>query len=86
MDITPEKIAGSLKSPNIQYLNIDIREDSAKVEEQVKQADVVIDLIAFANPALYVSNPLDVFELNFTENLKIVEYCVKYNKRLVQFR
>ena len=38
-----------------------------------------------ANPSLYVSNPVDVFKLNFTENLKIAEFCVKHKKRIVQF-
>ena len=37
-----------------------------------------------ANPSLYVSNPIDVFKLNF-ENLKIAEFCVKHKKRIVQF-
>jgi len=38
-----------------------------------------------ANPSLYVSNPIDVFNLNFTENLRIAELCLKYNKRIIQF-
>ena len=40
---------------------------------------------ALANPGLYVKIPLEVFRLNFTENLKIAECCVKHNKRLIQF-
>jgi UDP-4-amino-4-deoxy-L-arabinose formyltransferase/UDP-glucuronic acid dehydrogenase (UDP-4-keto-hexauronic acid decarboxylating) len=28
-------------------------------------------------------NPLKVFELDFEENLRVVRYCVKYNKRLI---
>ena len=47
--------------------------------------DVVVDLVAMANPSLYVSNPVDVFKLNFSENLKIAEFCVKHKKRIVQF-
>jgi UDP-apiose/xylose synthase len=45
----------------------------------------VIDLVAVANPSVYVTDPLEVFKLNFTENLKIAELCVKHKKRLIQF-
>jgi UDP-apiose/xylose synthase len=45
----------------------------------------VIDLIAYANPGLYLRIPLEVFRLNFIENLKIAEACVRHRKRLIQF-
>ncbi len=51
----------------------------------VQDADLVIDLIAYANPGLYLRIPLKVFRLNFTENLKIAEACVQHSKRLIQF-
>jgi len=45
----------------------------------------VIDLIAYANPGMYVKYPLDVFKLNFTENMRFAEACVRHKKRLIQF-
>lgn len=39
--------------------------------------------MAIATPIEYTRNPLRVFELDFEENLKIVRYCVKYNKRII---
>ena len=53
------------------------------IEYHVKKCDVVVPLIAIATPVEYVRNPLHVFELDFEENLRIVRYCVKYDKRLV---
>ena len=53
------------------------------IEYHVKKCDVVVPLIAIATPVEYVRNPLHVFELDFEENLRIVRYCVKYNKRVV---
>jgi UDP-4-amino-4-deoxy-L-arabinose formyltransferase/UDP-glucuronic acid dehydrogenase (UDP-4-keto-hexauronic acid decarboxylating) len=44
---------------------------------------VVLPLVAIATPIEYTRNPLRVFELDFEENLRIVRYCVKYNKRIV---
>jgi UDP-4-amino-4-deoxy-L-arabinose formyltransferase/UDP-glucuronic acid dehydrogenase (UDP-4-keto-hexauronic acid decarboxylating) len=49
----------------------------------VKKCDIVIPLVAIATPIEYVRQPLRVFELDFEENLRVVRYCVKYQKRLV---
>lgn len=51
----------------------------------VEEADVAFDLIAYANPQQYVDRPIDVVELNLFENLKIVDYCIEANTRLIQF-
>ena len=80
-----DKISEWMDHPNLRVLQQDIRKENWSLEELVKEADVVIDLIAYANPGLYVKMPLEVFELNFTENLKIAKACRKLKKRLVQF-
>ena len=84
-DLSLDKLTDSLGHPQLTYIQGDIRSDHARLEELVKDADVVVDLIAYANPALYVAIPLEVYRLNFTENLVIAEYCVKHCKRLIQF-
>ena len=55
------------------------------IEDLVAKTDVVIDLVAYANPSIYIESPLDVIKLNFLENLKTVEHCVRHNKRLFQY-
>lgn len=47
------------------YLDIDIRVEREAVSREIATHDIVVDLIAFANPSLYVTNPLAVYELNF---------------------
>ena len=49
----------------------------------MKECDIVLPLVAIANPATYVNNPLSVFELDFEANLEIVRHCVKYKKRII---
>jgi nucleoside-diphosphate-sugar epimerase len=49
----------------------------------VKKCDVVIPLVAIANPAQYVKDPLRVFELDFESNLAVVRQCAKYRKRII---
>lgn len=53
--------------------------------ELCRGADLVIDLIAHATPALYVKTPLDVVELNYDENMRVVKMCTSLGTRLVQF-
>lgn len=85
LDIESEKIECMLSSERLTYLHFDIREESDRLEQLTMESDLVVDLVALANPALYVTDPLDVFKLNFTENLRIAEFCVKHKKRIVQF-
>jgi len=85
LDIEREKLDEALADKSLNFIDFDIREDEGRLEELTMEHDVVVDLVAMANPALYVSNPIDVFKLNFTENLKIAEFCVKHKKRIVQF-
>src|SRR4028119_2193524 len=85
LDIESEKLEGSQGHRNFSYIDHDIRQGGDALEKLVESHDVVVDLVALANPALYVTNPVDVFELNFTENLKIVDLCQKHGKRIVQF-
>lgn len=84
-DLDADKLADSLDHPRLTYVQGDIRTDHGRLEELVKDADVVVDLIAYANPGLYVTMPMEVYRLNFTENLVIAEYCVKHSRRLIQF-
>jgi UDP-apiose/xylose synthase len=85
VDIDAEKLEGQLGHAHLAFHRQDIRERDGSLEALVEGHDLVVDLVAMANPSLYLTNPLDVFHLNFTENLRIVEYCVKHGKRLVQF-
>jgi len=83
MDIASDKIAECLANPRFHFVEGDITINKEWIEYHVKKCDVVIPLVAIANPATYVKNPLSVFELDFEANLEIVRHCVKYKKRLI---
>ena len=85
LDLYADKLADCLDHPQLTFLRQDIRTLDWSLDEQVATADLVIDLIAYANPGLYIRMPLEVFQLNFVENLKIAEACVRHRKRLIQF-
>lgn len=83
VDITQEKLRG-IEGPNFRFVEGNISDESL-ADELVADADVVVDLIAYANPSIYVESPLDVVRLNFFENMKILEYCLRHQKRLIQY-
>ena len=85
VDTHSDKITEFLGHPGLQYLEQDIRDSNFDLDGLTQDCDLVIDLIAHANPSTYVKIPLQVFYLNFMENLKIAEACVRQGKRLIQF-
>ncbi len=83
LDVTDTKLAG-IEGPNFKFIKGNVA-DADLANKLVADTDVVVDLIAYANPSIYVETPLKVVQLNFFENMKILEYCLNHQKRLVQY-
>ncbi|MCC8373324.1 MULTISPECIES: bifunctional UDP-4-amino-4-deoxy-L-arabinose formyltransferase/UDP-glucuronic acid oxidase ArnA [Photorhabdus] len=83
MDIGSSAIERFISNPRFHFIEGDINIHTEWIEYHIKKCDVVLPLVAIATPIEYTRNPLRVFELDFEENLKIVRYCVKYNKRII---
>ena len=71
--------------PGLTFHRMDVRDDPSLVDEVIARTDVVVDLVAYANPSIYVKAPLDVFDVNFRTNLDIAERCVAHGRRLIQY-
>jgi nucleoside-diphosphate-sugar epimerase len=83
MDLFDNKLAEVASNPRFHFVEGDISINREWIEYHVKKCDVIVPLVAIANPAQYVTDPLRVFELDFEANLAIVRQCVKYRKRLI---
>lgn len=83
MDLRSDKLHQCLKNQRFCFFQGDMTQKTSWIEEKIANADVVLPLAAIATPAVYVTNPLQVFELDFEANLAIVRLCVKYQKRLI---
>jgi nucleoside-diphosphate-sugar epimerase len=83
IDLSDNKLTHLLPSARFKFIEGDITINHEWVEYHVKKCDVVVPLVAIANPAQYVKDPIRVFELDFEANLAIVRHCVRYRKRLV---
>ena len=87
VDVSTEKIRDLITEDQVDFHNLDIQdeEDDERCRTITKNADTAIDLVAYANPQEYVDKPIDVVDLNYHANLKIVEDCVEFDTRLIQF-
>jgi len=83
MDVGSHKLEDSLGEARFRFVEGDITINREWIEYHVKKCDVIIPLVAIANPIQYVNDPLRVFELDFEANLEVVRKCVQYRKRLI---
>ncbi|MDX1901519.1 MAG: bifunctional UDP-4-keto-pentose/UDP-xylose synthase [Gammaproteobacteria bacterium] len=83
LDLSQDKLDTCLNHPRFHFQQGDMLVDHAWVTERIQQCDVILPLVAIATPAVYVKDPLRVFELDFEANLNIVRQCVQYKKRIV---
>ena len=83
MDLNAGAIARFIDHPDFFFHEGDISIHREWIEYHVKKCDVILPLVAIATPIEYTRNPLRVFELDFEENLRVIRYCVKYNKRVI---
>src|SRR5512146_2489608 len=84
VDVSSRKLAG-VPDASFTFRHGDVRKDRALIDAVIRDADIVVDLIAYANPSRYVTAPLEVFDLNFLQNLEIARSCIAHGKRLVQY-
>ena len=83
MDVGDHKLGHCLGHPRFKFVEGDVTISREWIEYHVKKCDAVLPLVAIANPAQYVKDPLRVFELDFEANLETVRKCVKYRKRII---
>jgi len=83
MDMATNKLEKLLGHPRFHFIEGDIGINKEWIEYHIKKCDVALPLVAIANPATYVKDPLRVFELDFEANLQIVRQCLQYNTRVL---
>ncbi|MEL6701070.1 MAG: NAD-dependent epimerase/dehydratase family protein, partial [Pseudomonadota bacterium] len=84
-DVEDKKLKLRFENQSFDYENVDISTDGDRIDEIVADSDLVFDLAAFVHPAMFVSNPLEVVQLNFFDCLGVIKSCVKHNTRLIHF-
>ncbi len=82
-DIADGKLGNVLGRERFTFRKVDVLKDKAAVEAAVKDCDIVLPLVAVATPALYVKDPVRVYNLDFESNVDIIKMCLKYGKRVI---
>jgi len=85
VDISDEKIAHLLDRPGFSFELSNIHADAEGTEKVIRESDVVVDLVAYANPSVYINNPLEVFRVNFAANMDVLQMCIRHGRRLIQY-
>ncbi|MGL6188105.1 MAG: bifunctional UDP-4-keto-pentose/UDP-xylose synthase [Holosporales bacterium] len=83
IDLQEDKIRPFLSHPRFLFRHGDMCLETQWIEKQIAACDVIMPLAAIADPALYVTDPLRVFHLDFEANLPLVRACVRHKKRLL---
>jgi nucleoside-diphosphate-sugar epimerase len=83
MDVGDHKLGDCLGHSRFKFVEGDVTINREWIEYHVKKCDAILPLVAIANPAQYVKDPLRVFELDFEANLAVVRQCAKYKKRII---
>lgn len=83
IDMSSNKIDDLISNSRFHFIEGDITINKEWIHYHVKKCDVALPLVAIATPATYVSDPIQVFELDFEANLDIIRHCAKYKTRVV---
>lgn len=65
------------------FKQLDIVKNRTDIDKMIMECDIVMPLVAIATPKVYVERPMDVFELDFEENLRIIKLCHRFSKRII---
>ncbi|MFH2001306.1 MAG: bifunctional UDP-4-keto-pentose/UDP-xylose synthase [Planctomycetota bacterium] len=83
IDLYADKLDNCLSHERFHFVEGDVSINREWVQYHIKKCDIIFPLVAIATPADYMTRPLDVFELGFEENLRVVRLCIEYDKRVI---
>lgn len=82
VDTYSTKIQPWLNQKNFEFFQSDYQ-DLNELDEIIQKTDLVLSLAALCNPAQYNTVPLQVIESNYTQPMKLVEKCHRYNTPII---
>jgi len=84
-DIWSAKLRLRFENEPFSFVHTDITRDDGLLDELVAGHDTVFNMASKASPRHYVSDPLEVLNLNLFNGQKVIRACVRHKKRLVHF-
>jgi UDP-apiose/xylose synthase len=86
-DLDSTKITDHLQNPRFRFDKTCIHDAhrSGRLEQSIRDADIVINLAAICNPSEYNTHPLNVMRHNCFYIIPILEACAELQKWLIHF-
>lgn len=67
------------------YVQCDVLADPEILDQGVREADIVINLVSHVLPKRFIDHPLDVIELTLNAARRVIEATLRHRKRLIHF-
>ncbi|MGH3781660.1 MAG: bifunctional UDP-4-keto-pentose/UDP-xylose synthase [Pseudonocardiaceae bacterium] len=83
LDREDHRVAPWLGHCRFRFHQADIADSDNWINQQAREADVCLPLVATVTPASYVREPLATFELDFEHNLRVVRLCAEHKTRVI---
>lgn len=83
VDISDSYVGRYVDESRFRFYKYDIARDLGKVKCLIAEADVVLLLAGIARPYEYIEHPLQVFELDFESNYRLVKLCAGMRRRII---
>lgn len=83
VDVTDSYVSRYEDESRFRFYRYDIAGDLGRVKDLIAGADVVLLLAGIARPSEYIEHPLQVFELDFESNYRLVKLCAEMHRRVI---
>jgi nucleoside-diphosphate-sugar epimerase len=83
LDLHDKHLTKHLAHSRFHFTRLNILSEKEALRDWIASIDLLFPLAAIATPALYVKDPLRVFELDFEANLSIVKCCAELQKQVI---
>jgi nucleoside-diphosphate-sugar epimerase len=83
LDPSDHNLGGCLPNPRFTLIRSTMIESWDRIDREIDAADAVVPLAGIAKPAVYMKDPMLVYELDFEQNLRVVRSCARANKWVI---
>lgn len=83
VDLQSHRLGAALEHPNFDFLGADVLLAQREIDRLIQRSDIVLPLVAIATPMRYIREPLRTFEVTFSANLRVIERCADFEKRVI---
>jgi UDP-apiose/xylose synthase len=86
LDIEEAKLNARFGGHSVcEFCKCDVLVDDEILDQAVRNADIVVNLVSHVLPKKFLDKPLEVIDVTLTGSMKVISAAVKHKKRLIHF-